>query len=256
MKKKHKSRQQRPLRTIEAGAPLQRVEVIDVLRGIAILLMVIYHFCFDLNQFGVIHAHFNEEPFWLASRTVILSLFLGLVGASQILCGQGGSRRSFLHRTAQLAACCAAVSAASFVMFPKSWIFFGVLHFILVASFLGRLFLRWHWANLALGALLVAIGTGMEFPAFNHPGLQWIGLMTFKPLTEDYVPLLPWFGVVLFGMFAARTLLAAQSPWLSWRARKNPSRLAALAGRHSLAIYMIHQPLMLGLLSLWRLALN
>lgn len=256
MKKKRKPRQQQPISTVDAAAPLRRVDAVDALRGVAIVLMVIYHFCFDLNLFGVIHANFNEERFWLTFRTIILSLFLGLVGASLVLSAQNASRRSFMQRAALLAACCIAVSAASFVMFPKSWIFFGVLHFILVAIFLGRLFRRWQWTNLALGALLVAVGTWVEFPAFNHPWLQWIGLMTFKPITEDYVPLLPWFGVVLIGMFAARTLLAAQSPWLSWRARTMPLRTATLAGRHSLAIYMIHQPLMIGLLYLWRLALN
>lgn len=256
MKKKRKLRQQRPTQTVDIDTPLQRLDAIDALRGIAILLMVIYHFCFDLNQFGVIHARFNEERFWLTSRTVILSLFLGLVGASLVLSAHAGSRRSFLHRTALLAICCVAVSAASFVMFPRSWIFFGVLHFILVASLLGRFFLRWEWTNLVLGALLVTVGTWVAFPVFDHPALQWIGLMTFKPITEDYVPILPWFGVVLIGMFAAKKLLVAQSPWLSWRAQNIPLRTAALAGRHSLAIYMVHQPLMIGILYLWLFALH
>jgi uncharacterized membrane protein len=241
----------RTQQTKKGAALPRRVDAVDVLRGVAIALMVAYHFCFDLNYFGAIHTSFNDQPFWLASRALIVSMFLGLVGASLVLAANAGRRRSFWRRNGMVAACCALVSLSSFSMFPQRWIFFGVLHFILLASFLGPFFLRWHRANLVLGATLVALGVWVRHPVFDQPWLQWVGLMTFKPATEDYVPLLPWFGVVLIGMFAAQVLLAARGPLMSWQASRVPSRYAALAGRHSLAIYMLHQPLLLGVLYMW-----
>lgn len=234
-----------------AAALPRRLDAVDALRGVALALMAAYHFCFDLDYFGAIHVSFNDQPFWLAARALIVSLFLGLVGASLVLADRGGQRRAYWRRIGLLAACSVLVSLSSFVMFPQRWIFFGVLHFILAASLVGPLFLSWHRLNLALGVALVGLGVWAQHPAFDRPWLQWIGLMTFKPATEDYVPLLPWFGVVLLGMAAAPALLAAAPPLLHWRARGIPARGLALAGRHSLAIYMLHQPLLMGLLYLW-----
>jgi uncharacterized membrane protein len=141
-------------------------------------------------------------------------------------------------------ACAATVSAASYAMFPASGIFFGVLHFIALASLLGLPFARLGVANLALGAAWIAAGLLFSHVWFDQPWARWIGFMTHKPVTEDYVPLFPWFGVVLLGLFAGRntkTWPRALLPGLS-------GRILKLAGRHSLAIYMLHQPVLLGLL--------
>lgn len=92
----------------------------------------------------------------------------------------------------------------------------------------------------------------MELPFFDRRPLQWIGMMTYKPYTEDYVPLLPWFGVVLLGMFLARR--AQLHSWLEKNSKmefRNPvAKLLAFGGRHSLIIYMLHQPIFIGLLAI------
>ena len=76
--------------------------------------------------------------------------------------------------------------------------------------------------------------------------------MTRKPITEDYVPLLPWLGVVLIGMFIRQQLLRARhlAPARGWPAAGTLGRSLEWAGRHSLAIYMVHQPLLIGILYL------
>ena len=127
------------------------------------------------------------------------------MGISLILATANGfNSRRYLRRLAWLSAAAVIVSLSSRILFSDSWIFFGVLHFIFIASILGLAFLRFYWVNLGLGSLLILLGLTLQYPLFDHPWLQWVGLMTHKPITEDYVPLLPWFGVVLLGLFLGK----------------------------------------------------
>ena len=216
----------------------------------ALLAMFAYHFSFDLAWFGVIRANPYESPLWIASRTLILSSFLLLAGASLALAHAQGIRwPRFWRRLAQIAGCAVLVSAGSALAFPDSWIWFGVLHHLAVASLIGLACLRLGWANLALGVGLIGVGAAFKLPTFDAPALQWIGLMTYKPVTEDYVPLLPWVGVVLVGIVLGGRLAAAPPPSLvRWRPSAAPARLRVLAGRHTLLLYVVHQPVFIGLL--------
>jgi uncharacterized membrane protein len=171
------------------------------------------------------------------------------VGISLVLNAQRTSSTSFWRRQIRLLAACVAVSLGSYMMFPQSFIFFGILHFILLASLTGRLFVRLHYANLVASLLVLLAGLSYSNPLFNTPLLQWLGFMTYKPYTEDYVPFFPWFGVVLAGIFLGR-LMIAKPAWLTGRQPARWMRQLALAGRHSLAIYLLHQPVLLGIFSL------
>ena len=229
----------------------KRYAFIDAVRGFAILLMITYHFSFDLNYHGWIHQDFNNQPFWLVARTCIVSLFLLLVGVSLVLNKQRPSSNSFWKRQAKLLVACVAVTLGSYMMFPDSFIFFGILHFILLASLAGRWCSRFDFSNLAASLLVLLLGLSYSNTIFNSPPLQWIGFMTHKPYTEDYVPFFPWFGVVLFGIFLGKRLVANRAPL--WLTDYQPGRFAqplTLAGRHSLAIYLLHQPILLGILYL------
>lgn len=228
---------------------MQRYLSIDALRGFAIVLMIAYHASFDLNYHGLIHQDFNNSAFWLVARAGIVSLFLLLVGISLVLNAQRANTASFWRRQAKLLAACIAVSLGSYMMFPQSFIFFGILHFILLASLSGRLFVRFHYLNLAGALLILPAGVFCSNPLFDAPALQWLGFMTYKPFTEDYVPFFPWFGVVLAGIFMGR-LMIAKSAWFTGHQPGSWARPLALAGRHSLAIYLLHQPVLLGILSM------
>jgi len=240
-------------RTTPAAIALEttppRYAAIDALRGFAIVMMIAYHFSFDLNYHGWIHQDFNNSPFWLIARACIVSLFLLLVGISLALNAQRADSRSFWRRQARLLAACVAVSLGSYLMFPESFIFFGILHFILLASLVGRLLVRFHYANLAASLPVLLAGVFYSNPLFDAPLLQWLGFMTYKPLTEDYVPFFPWFGVVLAGIFLGGQIIRKPA-WLIGYQPGPQIRLSALAGRHSLAIYLLHQPVLLGILFL------
>lgn len=235
--------------TQQAHCAPARYAVIDALRGLAVFLMIAYHFCFDLNYHGWIHQDFNHTPFWLIARACIVSIFLLLVGISLVLNAQRADTSSFWRRQARLLAACAAVSLGSYAMFPDSFIFFGILHFILLASLLGRWCVRFYFANLLAAALILLAGLTYSNPIFNTPWLQWVGLMTYKPYTEDYVPFFPWFGVVLAGIFLGKLIFIRQKP--GWLVNYQPgASIMIMTGQHSLAIYLLHQPILLGILYL------
>jgi uncharacterized membrane protein len=214
--------------------------------------MVIYHFCFDLSYFGLAPFDFYHDRFWLNFRTLILSLFLGLVGVSLVLANQSRINvRRYLRRLALLVASAGLVSFTTWWMFGERFVFFGVLHFIAVASVLGVLFIRGGWLNLIAGVAVILFASRYQSAWFDTPGRRWIGLMTHKPSTEDYVPLLPWIGVVLLGIFAAPFITTWLQTHMQGLSDAVPIRWLALAGRHSLVIYLGHQPLLIGALSLF-----
>lgn len=227
---------------------LPRIEVVDATRGLAVALMIAYHFCFDLDYFRLAHFDLHAGTFWLVSRAVIVTLFLLVVGVSLHLATASGIRAvPYMIRLGTLVGCATVVSVASYALFPASGIFFGVLHFIALASVLALPFRKLGRANLALGAACIVSGMLFQNAVFDLPWAEWIGFTTHKPITEDYVPLFPWFGVILFGLFLGEKLpTAALRKW-------QPGRVGValrFAGRRSLAIYMLHQPLLLGALYL------
>ncbi|MBE7941174.1 MULTISPECIES: heparan-alpha-glucosaminide N-acetyltransferase [Ramlibacter] len=236
--------------------PSQRYDAIDTLRGAAIVWMTAFHFSFDLNHFGWLRANFYSDPVWTTQRTVIVSLFLFCAGLGQAVAldqAQGWPR--FWRRWAQVAGCALLVTAGSAFMFPRSFIYFGVLHGIALMLIITRVTAgagRWLWlagaAALALwacGPLLIAHWPALD--VLNDRSLNWLGLISRKPITEDYVPLLPWLAVMGWGMAAGQWLLANHRAVL---ARRLPRWTAPLAwlGRWSLSWYMLHQPVMIGVM--------
>lgn len=230
------------------AAPATRVAALDALRGVAIVAMVAYHFCFDLAWFRVTGSDFYRDPFWLHARTLILSTFLLTAGASLALAQRSGHGRArFWRHVGLIAACALAVSAASFVAFPQRYIWFGVLHAIAASLVLARPLVLHPRAALAVGVALIAAGNLWSAPAFDGRAWGWLGFATTKPATEDYVPLFPWTGVLLVGVAAGHWLMRTGFRAIAPLARL--PRAVAWLGRHSLAVYMLHQPLLLA--ALW-----
>lgn len=237
----------------DSGSAAARVALIDALRGGAVIAMIVYHLGFDLDMLGWIEQDINHDPVWLTARALILGTFLFAVGVSFAL-GEHAQTplRAKLTRSGRIAAAALLVTVASWVVFPQSAIYFGTLHAIAVISLVLLVVPRGVWPAGALGAAAIAVGVLCSHSIFDHPSLAWIGLMTHKPLTEDYVPLLPWLGVSLIGYAVAHAMLQRQL--LGALTRIAPPRGLSWTGRHSLAIYLLHQPLLLaGLIPLSRL---
>jgi uncharacterized membrane protein len=232
----------------------QRFDRIDALRGLAIVWMAVFHLCFDLNHFGMLvpRQNFYTDPFWTQQRIVIVSLFLFTAGLGQAVAsdtGQGWPR--FWRRWVKIALCAVLVSAGSALMFPKSWISFGILHGIalmLIGARLAGPLRGWLWL---LGLVLILLPQWVQHPVFDTRWTNWVGLVTRKPISEDFAPLLPWLGVMLWGLAAGQWLLARRRTVLAGRLPAAAQGLAVL-GRWSLSFYMAHQPVLIGALLAWR----
>ncbi|WP_281915396.1 DUF1624 domain-containing protein [Caldimonas thermodepolymerans] len=229
-----------------------RYDRLDALRAAAILWMAVFHFCFDLNHFRLIERqNFYADPFWTVQRTLIVSLFLFCAGLGQAVAWQQQqSWQRFWRRWAQIAGCALLVSLGSYLMFPRSFIYFGVLHGIAVMLVIVRLTAGWrHWLW-PLGLVAIVLPHLVQHPFFDTRWTSWVGLITRKPVTEDHVPVLPWLGVMWWGMAAGQWVLAHRREWLTGALPRALRPLATL-GRWSLSFYMVHQPVLIGLLMAW-----
>lgn len=227
-----------------------RLLALDLARTLALVCMVAFHFTFDLALFGHIDPGTMSQPFWYYFARMIAGSFLFLSGVSLwIAHGQGIRWPAFWSRLAKLVAAAALVTLASLWLVPGGPIWFGILHAIAAASLLGLLALRLPWpVTLALAALIFAAGWGPRFPAFDPIWLVWTGLAETRPMMGDYVPLVPWAAPALAGIALAKALRLDRRPGTT------PTRLTnalTFPGRHSLVIYLVHQPILFGLFNAW-----
>jgi uncharacterized membrane protein len=230
----------------------RRIAALDVARGLALIGMGVYHFSWDLAYFGLAPAGLPYSPGMRVFSHVVASAFLGLAGVSLAIAHRFGPRwRAFLLRLLKIAGAAALVSLASYLIAPDEPIWFGILHCIAAASLLAAPLLGAPpWAALIAGAAVVAAPRLFTSAIFNPAALLWLGLGTAQPSTLDWRPLLPWAGATLTGLGLTRLFLPQLFAWplALWRPRASPGRALAFAGRHSLIIYLIHQPILIGLI--------
>lgn len=238
----------------EPGAAMHRWAAIDIARGLAVAAMIVYHFAWDLSFFRLSAVDVVGHPGWQLFARTIAATFLILVGAGLVLAhGKGIRWRSFFKRLAVIAAAALTITVATRLAMPESYIFFGILHCIALASLLALPFLRAP-VVLALAAAAFAFAAPALFtaPGLDAAALDWLGLGARAPLTNDYVPVFPWFGFVLAGLAAMRLVLRhGPRPGAPGPRRENRLwRGLVWGGRHSLVIYLAHQPVLLAALFL------
>jgi uncharacterized membrane protein len=243
----------------------RRLWEIDTIRGIAVVLMIFYHLVFDLYFFGAIEGVFPTLPWQIFARA-IGSTFILLLGLSLTLrhnrlraeLGGWALFQRYLLRGLKLLALGMVITAVTYVTVgSRRLVVFGILHLLGMSTILAYPFLRSRWACLVGGFLVITAGaylTSIEIPS---PWLLWLGVDQFAYYPVDWYPIFPWSGVALIGAFLGFSLYpdgvrcfelprAAQRAWSA----TVPVRGLSFLGRHSLVIYLVHQPILMGLLIL------
>ena len=233
-----------------------RIPAIDALRGVAILAMIAYHLSWDLSWFGFVGWPVSEGPGWRVFSGAIAGSFLFLAGASLVLAHRDGIRwQAFWKREAVIVAAALAVSVATYFAFSNIFVRFGILHSIAVGSLIALPFVRLPFVFAYAAAIVFfTLPRWASSPVFDGDLFSWTGLGMPTSGSVDYVPLAPWTAAVLLGVAVFRTpgmpaILEALRPvrLSSW-----PGRLIRFCGRRSLTIYLLHQPILYGLV--WSLA--
>jgi uncharacterized membrane protein len=218
-----------------------RISLLDQLRGGAVLAMIFYHFAFDIKFLLGLDVFHSFPSAWTIGTRVITAVFMLCVGASVYL-GTGDKSR-FWARQAKIAAGATLVSLVTYFFAQGSWIYFGVLHCIFLMSFLLLPVRKYPVPGGFLGAgIIIAWGFGWipEFPT------------RFTKSTLDYAPLIPWIGIGLLGI-----------PFGYWMKKIGNiiacaaiGNFLALVGRHSLMVYLLHQPVLIAVLLLVKFSLS
>ena len=218
-----------------------RDSALDLMRGIAIIMMIAFHFIYDLNSFG-----FSDIPLFthwagIAWRCLIVFLFLSAVGISLVIAHSKGIKfKKFLKRLLYLGIAALFVSAGTYVMFPDGWVYFGILHLIWFSTIIAISFVNLPKTALLIAALIL-IGA-----IFDQPNLSFISylLEPYLPFGSiDYYPLFPWLSFVFIGIYLGHNpyyqkIFIFRLNWLE------------VIGKHALIIYLTHQLVLFSVVSL------
>ncbi|WP_299821642.1 heparan-alpha-glucosaminide N-acetyltransferase [uncultured Jannaschia sp.] len=234
----------------QAASRHARYPAVDVLRGWAIIGVVLFHVVWDLAFLGMIPAQWAVHPAWIAFGRTVAATFMLLVGVSLALAARGGlDPGAFGARLAKIAAAALTITLATRLTMPGAYVYFGILHAIVVASLIGAAFLRApSIVAFLLGGAIVAFGLAWTDPAFDARLVAWIGFAAVPSPSVDFAPVFPWAGFTLIGLAVTRAAL--HRGWLD-RLPRPEGRLArgmALTGRRTLTIYLLHQPILLAIL--------
>ena len=215
-----------------------RDQALDLIRGIAIIMMIVFHLIYDLNEFG--YTNIPLSNFWLTSywRYLIVFLFLNAVGISLVIAyGKSFSLNKFIKRLALLGLAALSVSLGTYFLFPDAWVYFGILHLIWTATLIAIIFVQFPKISLFVAALIFILGY------LNLPDLSFIRffLSDYLPLSSvDFYPLFPWIAFVFTGIYLGhnpiyKKIFFMRLPFLQ------------LVGQHSLIIYLLHQVILFSL---------
>lgn len=228
---------------------MQRNLTLDIMRTLAIVLMVIFHFIYDLTFFGYASWDIPDGSGWREFRWVIISLFFICLGISLSFVHKSSFKsKKFLKRLGQISLAALLISVFTYIAIPKNWIFFGVLHFLALASCIVVFFVRLPKVCLLISICFLSVGAMQILPS------RWPFDLFFDNLpryTNDYVALFPWLGMVFLGVVIAHSTWFLADPCLKHiDQNKVSAKYLVWPGQHSLSIYLLHQPVLMGLVYL------
>ncbi|MEM0947019.1 MAG: heparan-alpha-glucosaminide N-acetyltransferase [Pseudomonadota bacterium] len=229
--------------------PTGRILWVDMARTLALICMVVFHIVTDLALFGHIPPHTPVTGGWAVFSRLIAGSFLFLAGLSLVLAhGAHISWRSYWRRLATILGAAGLVTLATWIAIPDTFVYFGILHSIAAAGIVGLCFLRAPvWLTIMAAGFIYVAPDLLRDDVFNGPWLLWLGLGTEVRPTIDYEPVLPWLAPALMGIVAGRLAVTCDL-WQRMPLPPPGSAVLAWPGRNSLAIYLIHQPVLIAII--------
>jgi len=243
---------------IQHGGKSMRLWEVDTLRGIAIVLMVIFHFTWDLNFFGLYQTNILGTA-WQSFARTIATMFIFTMGLSLTLSynretqrsGQASLFKKYLLRGGKIFGWGLVITVATFFFVgPRDFAIFGILHLLGFSIILAYPFLNFNkWVSLLAGLAVIGAGIYVAPLVVEFPWLIWLGIKQTGRTMVDYYPVLPWSGIALVGIFVGYLVYPQGQSRISWPdwGHLPPVRGLRFLGRHSLTIYLIHQPILIGI---------
>lgn len=227
---------------------------IDTIRGIAVVLMVIFNWSFALSYFAV-YTIDGGTLFWFWFPRILGAMFIFIAGVSFSVSYSKlrDKRKSWVYRKyflrgAKILGLGLLITLVTWIFVPRAAILFGILHLIGISIMLAPLFRNYGKLNMTLGILFIAIGVYFQSLTVTSSWLLWLGLKPENFYTFDYFPIFPWFGIVLLGIFAGGGLYAKGKRRFDIGEKPGVAGILSFLGRHSLVIYLIHQPILIAVL--------
>jgi uncharacterized membrane protein len=229
---------------------------IDALRGVAMILMTAFHLTWDLVFFGLVNVNMFRPP-WPQFSQIIATMFLSLAGVSLVIsdnrAGKTQGFRKYLLRGLKVFGFGMIITLVTYLFVRSQFVVFGILHLIgfsIVAAypFLPRR--RW-WISLIAGLALIAVGLYVNRQVTLSPWWIWLGINQLGRSMADWYPVLPWYGLVLVCIPVGHALYPGGRRRLAlpdWSGIPVIRKLSFL-GRHALLFYLVHQPILIGILS-------
>lgn len=230
---------------------MHRLWQVDFVRGVALLLMLLFNWSFALDYIGVFTIA-SGDLYWFWFPRFIGAMFVFVAGFSFSLSyskiknkDMAAVYKKYLARGAKIFSLGLLITLVTYIFATEGTVYFGILHLIGLSVILAVVFRNLEKVNLLLGALFILGGVYLHYSAFTFNWLLWLGFKPYGLYTFDYFPVLPWFGVFLIGMYSGGVarIKAKAGPKIS-----GPLQFL---GRHTLPIYILHQPVLFA--ALWLL---
>ena len=211
----------------------KRFYEIDTLKGIAVILMVIFHFFYLVSKMEIKDINTRCGPLY-ASAKMAHCLFIFLVGVNLAISYKKFKEKhredfendknkyysKYLSKTfkriAVLVVAAASVSILSYLAFKNLYVKFGIFHFIAAAVLLTTPIVGSKYLSLTLSAII-----GLLYTIFNSGKMRNFtsiachkspifcfitGIFNTKFSSLDHFSLVPYLGLVAFGIFIGNTL--------------------------------------------------
>jgi uncharacterized membrane protein len=225
----------------------ERIQAVDLIKGIDIVFMVLFNYSVTLDYFRLIPIPSNYFYRYILPFS-IASIFIFISGVTSHISYEKHKEkfaRKYFIRGMKLLFFAALITLFSYVFVPQYTIFFGILHFFAVSSFLIPFFIKYKKINLIAGLLIILSGVYLQQQTFTFSDLFWLGFVPENLSTFDYFPLIPWFGVILPGVYYGKYIIEKTA---NIGFERKMSCIFTFLGKHSLAVYLVHQPALILLL--------